>query len=389
MTKVHLTQLRGANAEGGQNKEICTLTDQLQAARTSLAAANATKDKIIQERDRLAEQYRNYSKDLAGQAERLSEQLRRYQDENARLVHREGGLVSQIEQMEKQLQKYVQGGKNITEEENTALKERCISLESESRQAKEAAIKLEQMYTERSDQVEDIMKRLAMKESKMNDLATVISELQTSNDMLRSQAGETQIQPEILAAMESDKVAASRAMQQNNKMKQEIEELQKELVNLINSKAEALDQLEDSKRRIEKLSAADQEIKGLQEAIREREGIIGGLRNQVKYLETEISQHSDRESSERNDGNKELEEALNTIRSLNSINSELRSQLEVLSSQTRECSESRTQTATPGTPPRSPRQHTRTHSETQNEEFNGDNEARPNSESSSSCEMDQ
>ena len=47
--KVHLTQLRGANAEGGQNKEICTLTDQLQAARTSLAAANATKDKIIQE----------------------------------------------------------------------------------------------------------------------------------------------------------------------------------------------------------------------------------------------------------------------------------------------------------------------------------------------------
>ena len=36
--------------------------------------------------------------------------------------------------------------------------------------------------------------------------------------------------------MESDKVAASRAMQQNNKMKQEIEELQKELVNLINSK---------------------------------------------------------------------------------------------------------------------------------------------------------
>merc|ERR1719193_859979 len=164
MTKVHLTQLRGANAEGGQNKEICTLTDQLQAARTSLAAANATKDKIIQERDRLAEQYRNYSKDLAGQAERLSEQLRRYQDENARLVHREGGLVSQIEQMEKQLQKYVQGGKNITEEENTLLKDRCSAQEAEIRQAKEAKEKLEQMYNERSMQFEDLMKRLAHKE---------------------------------------------------------------------------------------------------------------------------------------------------------------------------------------------------------------------------------
>ena len=37
------------------------------------------------------------------------------------------------------------------------------------------------------------------------------------------------------------KVAASRALQQNSKLKQEIEELQQELVNLINSKAELLD----------------------------------------------------------------------------------------------------------------------------------------------------
>ena len=48
------------------------------------------------------------------------------------------------------------------------------------------------------------------------------------------------MRPEILAAMESDKVAASRAMQQNNSMKQQIEELQKELVNLINSKVKSI-----------------------------------------------------------------------------------------------------------------------------------------------------
>ena len=46
------------------------------------------------------------------------------------------------------------GGKNITEEENSSLKERCINLETENRQAKEAASKLEQMYTDRSEQVD-------------------------------------------------------------------------------------------------------------------------------------------------------------------------------------------------------------------------------------------
>merc|ERR1719244_2218193 len=113
------------------------------------------------DRDKLAEQYRSYSKDLASQAERVSEQLRRYQEENARLVQRESGLVSQIEQMEKQMQKYVQGGKNVTEEENSALRDRCSAMEADIRQVREAKGKLEQMYNERSMQLEDIMKRLA------------------------------------------------------------------------------------------------------------------------------------------------------------------------------------------------------------------------------------
>eukprot|EP00088_Acartia_fossae_P068623 TRINITY_DN8743_c1_g1_i1.p1 TRINITY_DN8743_c1_g1~~TRINITY_DN8743_c1_g1_i1.p1 ORF type:complete len:533 (+),score=143.61 TRINITY_DN8743_c1_g1_i1:2-1600(+) len=232
------------------------------------------------------------------------------------------------------------------------------------------------------------MKRLAVKESKLNELASVISELQNTNEMLKSQAGETQIRPEILAAMESDKVAASRAMQQNNKMKQEIEELQKELINLINSKAEALDQLEDYKRRVDKLGAADSEIRALQEAVNEREGTIAGLRNQIRYLESQLNNHRDEESDSKSDvmpstqGGKELEDALNTIRSLNSINSELRSQLEVLSSQTREGSESRTQTGTPGTP-------TITPSGPPDLNLNESRPVRHPSATSSSCDMEQ
>ena len=42
-----------------------------------------------------------------------------------------------------------QGGKNVTEEENSALKDRCSALESELRQARELYNKLEEMYSER------------------------------------------------------------------------------------------------------------------------------------------------------------------------------------------------------------------------------------------------
>lgn len=345
INKVHLIQLRNTGGETS-TQEIKNLNAELATTRASLTTALASRDKLAGDRDKLAEQYRNYSKDLAIQAERLSEQLRRYQEENARLVQRESGLVNQIEQMEKQMQKYVQGGKNVTEEENSSLKDRCTALEAEARHTKEANNKLQQMYTERSDQVEEMMKRLTQKEAKVIELQGRISGLETTNEMLKSESGIDRNKAEFLAAMESDKVAASRAMQQNAKLKLEIEELQRELVNLINSKAEVLDQLEDHKRKVESLSGAEGQIKGLQEAIREREVTISTMRNQIKYLENEINKETDRETvSVGGEVYAELTQAREYIRSLNSVNSELRSQMEVLSSRTRECSESRSPSA--------------------------------------------
>ena len=70
---------------------------------------------------------------MASQAERLSEQLRRYQvsiypmlasklyailqEENAKMVHREAGLVQHVSDLEAKMQKFIAGGKNVTEEE--------------------------------------------------------------------------------------------------------------------------------------------------------------------------------------------------------------------------------------------------------------------------------
>ena len=73
-------------------------------------------------------------------------------------------------------------------------------------QGKEARGKLEEMYAERSGQVEDTMKRLAHKEAKIIELQAAVSSLQTTNEMLQTDSGMDRKQAEFLAAMESDKV---------------------------------------------------------------------------------------------------------------------------------------------------------------------------------------
>ena len=161
MAQVHLAQLRGswaaAGCGGGSSSEVASLTTELGQARSSLAEALASRDHVGRERDQLAEQYRSYSRDMATQAERLSEQLRRYQEENAKMVHRyreialkkyqhiapapapastlltnafhrEAGLVQHVSELEAKLQKFIQGGKNVTEEEICRLNVRLTNL---------------------------------------------------------------------------------------------------------------------------------------------------------------------------------------------------------------------------------------------------------------------
>lgn len=347
MARVHLVQLRGGGGEGGG--EVATLTTELQQARSSLAEALASREQVVKDRDQLAEQYRSYSRDLASQAERLSEQLRRYQEENAKMVHREAGLVQHVSELEAKMQKFIAGGKNVTEEEICRLKDQLLEREAELRLSKDEATKVQEMFTERSHQVEDTMKRLAVSDNKVLELRARVSGLETQIEMLTATSQTScSDQAQLLAACESDKVAASRALQQNRNLKERLEELHQAVMSLTNSKAEVVDQLEDAKNTLRAQAGSQGEIQGMREAVKEREALIGNLRNQIRYLEGELGRRPSPSSGENTEPESstivskelELEEAREQIRSLGSHNLELRSQLEVLAARTRDCSES-------------------------------------------------
>ena len=272
-----------------------------------------------------------------------------FQEENAKMVHREAGLVQHVSELEAKMQKFIAGGKNVTEEEICRLKDQLLEREAELRFSKDEATKVQEMFTERSHQVEDTMKRLAVSDNKVLELRARVSGLETQIEMLTATSQTScSDQAQLLAACESDKVAASRALQQNRNLKERLEELHQAVMSLTNSKAEVVDQLEDAKNTLRAQAGSQGEIQGMREAVREREALIGNLRNQIRYLEGELGrrpspssgENTERENSTIVSKELELEEAREQIRSLGSHNLELRSQLEVLAARTRDCSES-------------------------------------------------
>lgn len=362
MCKVHLTQLRGSGAQELNNEkdaEIGALNKELSLTRQNLGEAMGRVEHLAGEREQLAEQYRSYSRDLASQAERLSEQLRKFQDENARLLHREAGLVQHVASLESQLQKFLKEGKNVTEEEICRLKDQVLTCDTELRMNRDEKDKLHQMLTERSNQVDEMVHRLALRDNRIMELQATVSGLETTVEMLKSTSHTNDTdQAQFLAACQSDKVAASRAMQQNVSLKERLEELQSALVTLTNSKAELLDQLDNANRTINSFTNVEAEIAARDEAVKEREIMLTNMKNQVRYLEEELSRRKtpdqnmdtlqNEEREELSNIEKELYQANDMIRSLNSQNSELRSKLEVLSSRTRDCSESRCNSSSDG-----------------------------------------
>jgi len=347
MSKVHLTQLRGAGAQNLLNEkeqEISALNNELSLARKGMAETAASRDHLAADREQLAQQYSSYSRDLASQAEKLSEQLRRYQGENARLVQRELALVDHVATLETQLQTFIQGGKNVTEEEVNSLKEKCLGLETDLRLAMDERTVLQQMFDEKSGEVDVLQQRISGKDTKILELETAVERLGQAG------GGDNADKESLLKACESDKVAASNAMRQNMLLKEQVIELQQALVKLTNDKADLADQLDTASRRNHFVSesqvARQAELQTLGAVVKEREVTIANLRNQVRYLEHQSESNQPSESieaistadevSKNSELEKELIQAKEEIRSLNSHASELRSQLEVLSSGTRE-----------------------------------------------------
>ena len=356
MCKVHLMQMRGSGGHDLLNEkdsEIAVCNKELAQTRIYLSEATLRIEKLTLEQDMMTEQYRNYSRDLANQTEKMAEQMKKYKEENMRLTQRETSLVQHVGSLETQMQKFIKGGKNVTEEEICRLKHELLTSQTDLRFTTDEKEKLQQMFTDCNNQLDESSKKLSQKTGRITELEDKVLGLETTVEMLQSSSQKNCTdQAELLAACQSDKVAASMAMEQNLKLKERLDELNGAVVSLTNSKAEIMDKLEDSKQSLSQYVSIESKLSAMNEMVKEKDIMNNNLKNHIKYLEEQLrdinlvsvdntTKYPDPFIDNHSEIKKELDHSKETIRCLNSQISELQSKLEVLSSQTRECSESR------------------------------------------------
>ncbi|PSN53227.1 hypothetical protein C0J52_07993, partial [Blattella germanica] len=220
------------------------------------------------ERDQASQQYQQYCKHLNGQVQSLYSQVEALTKENEELTGREQNLLRHVSQMEKQLQiqqQQQQKRKDSPARSNSEdvatieqLKKTLETLQSENQTLNE---KLEAQV-----QIsEDIKRELSEKVDRIEELEVTTERLkldQPDNDKL-------------LAAMESDKLAASRAVGQNLKLKEQLEELQDGFVKMSNDKLVLTEKLQAEqhvcKEQGERLAQQEDELKELREQLSEKE----------------------------------------------------------------------------------------------------------------------
>ncbi|EDW91142.2 golgin subfamily A member 2 [Drosophila yakuba] len=193
---------------------------------------------LTQDKEQAAGQYQNYVQHQSGEIAKLNERNTELAEELNSLRERERQLVEHVGTLERDIQKnislqaqfkeasQVQPSKEETSEQK-ALKDELAEL-------KERLADFEFERHEFQLKIKSQDDQLQVKDSALDELEKQLERLQA----------EQPDQSKLLATMESDKVAASRALTQNVEMKNQLDELQQRFVQLTNDKAELVIRLD-------------------------------------------------------------------------------------------------------------------------------------------------
>lgn len=181
---------------------------------------------MTKERDESVLQYQQYAQQQNIQLSTLTKNLEQLQVENENLSLQEQNRIKHISELEKQLQNLQIEQVTLATDRSTSdsdskmnlenVRELCVQLQMEK-------IGLEENYTKVSNEKDMLLKELEAKNDSLSQLEGLVEQLQ----------GNQPDSVKLLATMESDKIAAARAVQQNKELKQHIESLEEVFLKLV------------------------------------------------------------------------------------------------------------------------------------------------------------
>ncbi|KAH8252698.1 hypothetical protein KR032_001358 [Drosophila birchii] len=241
MAQLKLRQLSDESSISADNR-VESLVQTQYMYEQQIRDLQAMVGQLTQDKEQAGAQYQNYVQHQSGEIAKLNERNTELSEELNALRERERQLVEHVSGLERDIQKNLSlqaQFKEAVSQEQASPKEEQTSDEQIALQAELAALKerLSDLDFERHEfqlKIKSQDDQLQLKESALAELEQQLERLQA-------------VQPDqtkLLATMESDKVAASRALSQNVEMKQQLDELQQRFVQLTNDKAELVNRLD-------------------------------------------------------------------------------------------------------------------------------------------------
>lgn len=179
---------------------------------------------VTKERDQANTQYQQYALQLNNQLTSLASKLDSATKENEALVTREQNLVRHISELERHLQNVQNDHVANSSQKTEAVLEK--DLQDALQNIETLKIEKEQVrenFTRICNERDMLLKDLSSKKDCISELESLVERLQVA-------------QPDttkLLAELESHKVAAARAISQNNELKKQLQDIQDDFIKMV------------------------------------------------------------------------------------------------------------------------------------------------------------
>ncbi|KAH8358117.1 hypothetical protein KR084_003885 [Drosophila pseudotakahashii] len=193
---------------------------------------------LSHDKEQAAGQYQNYVQHQSGEIAKLNERNTELAEELNSLRERERQLVEHVGGLERDIQKNLSLQAQFKEaNQEPAPKE----VTSDQNALKEELAALKERLADFDFERHEFQLKIKSQDDQLQIKESALAELEQQLDRLQAEQPD---QTKLLATMESDKVAASRALTQNVEMKSQLDELQQRFVQLTNDKAELVIRLD-------------------------------------------------------------------------------------------------------------------------------------------------
>lgn len=264
LTKIRVNQLSD-EASVTQDNRVESLTQTQFMYEQQIRDLQAMVQQLTSDKEQANQQYQTYVQHLNTEVTSLNEKNSELTEECSKLQERERQLIDHISGLEKEIQKSISRQDQVKENQQFEVNEVYI------KQIEELKTKITEFDSERyefqlkiksqEDRLETLSQNLTDKENKISEL----------EEHLQNILSERPDSHKLLATMESDKIAASRALSQNDVLKKQLDELEVRFVQLTNDKADLvikLDAEEFASREIRNnFSGMEEQIKVLDEKL--------------------------------------------------------------------------------------------------------------------------